>query len=475
MIQSSALHVALATLLTAGLLAGCVVPQASQTTLAGDVLIRNVETVSFEGPEPLNLQDQFILIEDGRITHVSDSAEGLTAAIVIDGAGQTLIPGLTDMHVHVWDEAELGAYLAHGVTTVRNMSGMPFHLQMAERIENGELAGPRLLTTGPILNSSGPNQQINHQIVETAEEARASVHWQYEQGFRHLKLYSNLSFEAYQAIREEAEALGMTITGHTPEGHRYTGIPLDRDFDITFESLLDDRFLTIEHTESIVWHGLRGFHDEDAAQNLAVDIATSGIPVTPTLLAHHNLYRVASEGNALLSRDGTEWLNPFVQAMEADVHARWLSERPEPVLRNDLFYQQMTGYMHEAGVTLVAGSDAGIFTNIPGVSLLEELELLTQSGLSPYEAIQTATVNTARVLQVPDRACLHDGCIADLVLYACDPVEDLACIGSPNTVIRAGRVFDYAALNTLLETAAQTDAARSETNLMSGLAEQTLQ
>ncbi|MAF59166.1 amidohydrolase family protein [Ponticaulis sp.] len=461
--------------LAAGLLAGCVAPQPSQATLTGDVLIRNVETVSFDGPEPVILKDQFILIEDGRITHVSDNAEGLSAAIVIDGAGQTLIPGLTDMHVHVWDEAELGSYLAHGVTTVRNMSGMPFHLQMAERIESGELAGPRLLTTGPILNSSGPNQQINHQIVETAEEARNAVRWQYEQGFRHLKLYSNLSSEAYRAIREEADALGMTITGHTPEGHRYTGVPLDRDFDITFDSLLEDRFLTIEHTESIVWHGLRGFHDADAAQHLAADIAASGIPVTPTLLAHHNLYRVASEGDAVLTRAGTEWLNPFVQAMEADVHARWLSERPEPALRNDLFYQQMTGYLHEAGVTLVAGSDAGIFTNIPGVSLLEELELLTQSGLSPYEAIQTATVNTARVLQEPDRACLHDGCIADLVLYACNPVEDLACIRSPHTVMTAGQVFDRAALDTLLETAAQTDAARSETNLMSGLAEQTLQ
>ncbi|MDF1679995.1 amidohydrolase family protein [Ponticaulis sp.] len=461
--------------LAAGLLAGCVAPQVSQGTLTGDVLIRNVETVSFEGPEPVILQDQFILIEDGRITHVSDNAEGLSAPIVIDGAGQTLIPGLTDMHVHVWDKAELGAYLAHGVTTVRNMSGMPFHLQMADRIESGELTGPRLLTTGPILNSPGPNQQINHQIVETAEEARDAVHWQYEQGFRDLKLYSNLSSEAYQAIREEAEALGMSITGHTPEGHRYTGVPLDRDFDISFDSLLEDRFLTIEHTESIVWHGLRGLHDDDAAQHLADDIATSGIPVTPTLLAHHNLYRVASEGEAVLTRTGTEWLNPFVQAMEADVHARWLSERPEPVLRNDLFYQQMTGYLHEAGVTLVAGSDAGIFTNIPGVSLLEELELLTESGLSPYEAIQTATVNTANVLQEPDRACLHDGCIADLVLYACNPVKDLACIRSPETVIRSGQVFDRTALDTLLETAAQTDAARSETNLMSGLAEQTLQ
>ena len=323
--------------------------------------------------------------------------------------------------------------------------------------------------------SPGPNQQINHQIAETAEEARAAVHWQHEQGFRDLKLYSNLSSNAYEAIREEAAALGMTITGHTPEGHRYTGVPLDRDFDITFDSLLDDRFLTIEHTESIVWHGLRAFHDADAAQNLAADIATSGIPVTPTLLAHHNLYRVASEGDAVLTRAGTEWLNPFVQAMEADVHARWLSERPEPVLRNDLFYQQMTGYMHEAGVTLVAGSDAGIFTNIPGVSLLDELELLTQSGLSPYEAIQAATVNTANVLQEPDRACLHNGCFADLVLYACNPVEDLSCIRSPETVIRAGQVFNRAALNTLLETAAQTDAARTETNLMSGLAEQTLQ
>ncbi len=85
------------------------------------------------------------------------------------------MPGLIDMHVHVWDEAELPAYLANGVTTVRNASGMPFHLEFEKQIASGELIGPRLVTTGPILNSPGPNAQVNHQMVEGAAEAREAV------------------------------------------------------------------------------------------------------------------------------------------------------------------------------------------------------------------------------------------------------------------------------------------------------------
>lgn len=464
----------LAGLALAGLcnLTACTQPQETEATLpnlSGDMLIEHVKLIDFSGEQATSTDSASVLITDGKIAYAGDGAMALNAEMVIDGTGLTLTPGLTDMHVHVWDEAELGAYLAHGVTTVRNMSGMPFHLDLMARIDAGTLTGPRLLTSGPILNSTGPNMQINHQLVEDAEAARAAVRWQHDAGFRRLKVYSNLTQAAYEAILDEAEQLDMAITGHTPEGKRGPGIPLEKPFVIAFEDILDDGFETIEHIESIVWHGLRYVHDEDRARELAGKIRDADVAVTPTLLAHHNLLRVASEGEAVLSRPGTQWLNPFEQSTEQASHAQWLASPTGQVSRDDAFYGRVAKIFDEEGVLMVAGSDAGIFTNIPGLSLLEEMDLLVAAGMSPYRALRTATYNPSVVLGEPDRGCLNEGCIADLVLYACDPLADTACLREVTGVIRAGEMYDRAALDAMLEAAANTDAERTQTNLFAGL------
>lgn len=104
----------------------------------------------------------------------------------MDGAGRTLIPGLIDAPIYLNDEAELAAYLAHGVTGVRNMSGYPFHLRLSERISNGALLGPDFITTGPILNSPGSNQNILQQTVSSGDEARAAVRAQHDAGWAWL-------------------------------------------------------------------------------------------------------------------------------------------------------------------------------------------------------------------------------------------------------------------------------------------------
>lgn len=440
--------------------------------LAGDLLIRDVRMVGFAAETPAVREHAWVLVKDGRILAVRDSDAGLSGSQAVDGAGLTLVPGLTDMHVHVWDEAELGAYLAWGVTTVRNMSGMPFHLDLQQRIEAGELAGPHLVTTGPILNSAGPNAQINHQLVEDAEAARAAVAWQDEAGFRRLKVYSNLKRDAYEAILDEAAARGMRVSGHTPEGVRRPGVPLAAPFDIGFEEILDDGFETIEHIESIVWHGLGDRHDADAARALARKIAAAGVPVTPTLLAHHNLWLVAATDGAALTRPGTETLNAFVQRTEAPYQQSWAARAPEPAARNDAFYGQVLDMFAEEGVFLVAGTDAGIFTNIPGKSLSEELGLMVAAGLTPFEALKAATHNPAVVLGTEGRqGCLREGCLADLVLYACDPLADIACTGRPEAVVRAGTYLDAAALQALRAGAARQDPERTARNLIGGLAD----
>ena len=175
---------ALAALMLSGLLTG----QAQ----AQSIVISGVEILEFDGVDVARRADGTVWIDGDRIVAAA-AADGEPPQTVIDGRGLYLMRGLTDMHVHLWDQVELGAYLAHGVTQIRNLSGMPFHLRLAQEIESGAVVGPRLVTSGPILNSAGANFQIIHERVETADEARAAVRRQHAAGFRTLKVYSNLS------------------------------------------------------------------------------------------------------------------------------------------------------------------------------------------------------------------------------------------------------------------------------------------
>lgn len=430
--------------------------------------IRNVRVLDFSGPSPSITPQATVHIEGDRIKAISVGASEPPQSdqTTIDGQGMTLIPGLYDMHVHIWDQAELSAYLAYGITTVRNMSGMPYHLTMQQRLAVGALNGPRLITTGPILNSRGPNTQVNHQIVETAEEAKKAVQGQYRAGYRHLKVYSNLTRPAYEAIRDEGQRLGMTLSGHTPEGKREAGIPYDKPFAIGFEELLDDHFVTIEHMESIVWHGLYDRHDLQAARALAKKIAASKTPVTPTLLAHHNLWLVAQTKGAATTRPGTEMLNPLLQAFEQAHFAQWAKQPVAHVAEADAFLGQATRIFQDEGVLMVAGTDAGIFTNIPGQSLDEEMRLMVKAGLTPFEALKTATYNPALVLHETDsHGSIAAGKIADMVLLPCDPLADIACLNRPQGVMRAGRWFAKPALDALLETARHPDWQRTADNV----------
>ena len=206
----------------------------------GAILIDDVRVVSMAPDAPAAESNRAVLIINGFIVALGE-AGALAApegARTVDGAGLTLLPGLIDAHVHVWDEAELAGYLAHGVTGVRNMSGMPFHLPLIERIEKGRILGPDMITSGPILNSPGFNSQANQKIIVTAQEAREAVARQYEDGYRLIKVYSNLQRAPYEAILDEAQKRGMGVTGHTPEGVREDGMPYDKAFSIGFEESL---------------------------------------------------------------------------------------------------------------------------------------------------------------------------------------------------------------------------------------------
>lgn len=428
------------------------------------ILFDNVRIVSMVPGAPDAEDNRAVLIVGDTIKEIgpAGSLQAPAGTLQFDASGKTLIPGLIDAHVHVWDEAELAGYLAHGVTGIRNLSGMPFHLPLKERIESGKILGPDFLTTGPILNSAGPNQSELQQIVETADDARQAVRAHYDAGYRILKVYSNLRREPYEAILDEAQSLGMAIAGHTPEGTRSAGIPNEQPFEIAFEDALPRGFQTIEHVESIVWHGLRDTLDEEAMRILAKKIAASGTVVTPTLIAHDNLVRVARSDGAYLDRPGVDTINPFLLFMDKGTRDFWSAQDPD---RREApraeFYLKATRIMHEAGVPLILGTDAGIFTNIPGSSVTRELELYVEAGLTPHDALAAATRSGADALGWEKTGQIAPGYRANLVLLFDDPLKDVSAVEFPIGVMVRGYWLDEAGIEKLQDGARETSFLRS--------------
>ena len=183
--------------------------------------------------------------------------------------------------------------------------------------------------------------------------------------------------------------------------------------------------------------------------------------------------RVAESDGAYARREGMEWLNPVIQSTETANIAAWAARDPAYERERAEFYSWLTGRMHAAGVPLVAGSDAGIFANLPGDALHDELELLVEAGLTPSEAIETATTNAALVLGEEGRlGCLEAGCMADIVFTTCDPRVEIGCVRQIVGVVRAGRWYgpdDIAALRTH---ASQHDMDQIVKDLVEGMAAQ---
>ena len=203
--------------------------------ITSNLLIINANVISMVSDDPELIMKQSVFVQDGIIQHIGsvkeiDSHKG---AQIIDASEKYLMPGLIDAHVHLNDEAELAGYLANVVTGIRNMSGYPFHIILRDKINNSKLLAPDFMTTGPIINSPGENQNIIQQLVISEEDGRQAVQNQFDAGFRLIKVYSNLTLEAFKGISEQAKVLGMKVSGHFPEGLRTKGIPQQKPFDIT--------------------------------------------------------------------------------------------------------------------------------------------------------------------------------------------------------------------------------------------------
>src|SRR5215813_4919353 len=422
--------------------------------------------------------DMTVVITDSRISDIGKTAEIPVpqGAQVVDGRGKFLIPGLWDMHVH-WHEYKdyLRLFTANGVTGVRVMWGAPINFKWRREIEAGSLIGPHLVISSTIMDGPKPVWPGSVAISNEAE-ARKAVRTARKDGFDFIKVYSLLPRPAYFAIADEAKKQGLEFAGHVP----IAVSPIEAS---------DAGQKSIEHLTGILGgcstreeELRRGF--EDAYTKLPVgqrlpDPARLR-PLTRMMLETFNQEKATTLFQRL-SRNHT-WQCPTLTVLRSSAFLDDPGFRNDPRLKyvpkemrtawnpaNDFRFRaratedfdlsrqlykkqiELVGLMHRAGVEFIAGTDVSNPYCFPGFSLHDELSLMVEAGLSPMEALQTATYNAARFLgKQSEFGSVEKGKIADLVLLDADPLTDIRNTSRINSVIQNGRLLNRAELDRLL-------------------------
>lgn len=439
------------------------------------VAFTRITVIPMEGPE--RVRDLNVIVREGRIAAMghADSTPVPAGARVIDGRGRYLLPGLIDAHTHLTGPLELGLFLASGVTTVRVMAGSPGHLQLRNDIRAGRIEGPDLFVAGPQLH--GPVRSAptvaNTRLVTTAGEGAAEVASQVEAGYDYIKVYGDLTAEAYRGIVEEAAKRGIPVTGHVPFDVGLAGVLAARQHSIEhlrgyeYALLSPESSLRAEpalRSRMIAWPHA----DEGSMADIAAATRRAGTWNCPTLVLRVLL--PVDEVLAYFEKDEAAYLRTGAHGR------RWLMDRSrvawastfsdadfDATLEGRRQRLQMVKALHDAGAGICVGTDAAV----PGFSLLEEIALLRDAGLSSHEALRAATEGGAGVLGVHDRGVIAVGRRADLVLVGEDPLLSDAGLTRPEGVMTAGRWYGRDDLDRFLRNARTTEggpiyAARPE-------------
>jgi len=403
------------------------------------------------------LRDQTVVVANGAIVALgpSDAVAVPAGARRIDARGHFLMPALCDMHVHLVGEAWnlmlppdarrsadglpqadfLFPYLAQGVTTVQALSATPEELVLRDRIARGELLGPRLVLA-PMID--GPGKAWPPPLatwVANPEEARAAVRRAKQDGYDALKAYSFLSLESYDALVAEAAAVGLDVIGHVP-------------MEVGVDHLVASGQTMIAHSEELAKHA-RGDYSTAAIEALAAKLAANGVWIVPTLVTTSTLLELFADAEEVLARpEAVYYRDPLQQGIwEFATRNLYL---PIPAasrakLARDYWEHQrpLTRAFHAMGGRLLAGSDTILPGLVPGFALHRELRELVDAGLTPYEALRTATVLPFDYLGESDAAgTVAVGQRGDLLLVEANPLADVAAASRIAGVLVRGRWFD---------------------------------
>ncbi len=423
------------------------------------------------------LRDQTVLVAGDRIAAVGprSSTRVPRGYRVIEAGGQTLMPGLVDMHVHLAPEPgkagdaaqrAMAVMMGHGVTTARGMAGSPNNLVVRSAVERGEIAGPRFYAAAP---------GINVNSAKTAEEGRAAVVAARAAGYDLIKSHHIADVAVWEAVRDEARRQGLPTAGHVANEIGLTravtaGQQVEHLDGTMFELLTEgspERAIDFAQIPPppVMQAAARASDAQLAALAKRLEAAKSY--QVPTLSLFE---RIAAVGTPTASMRAA----PEMRFVPEGALDQWAAQKEglaqagftaaDGAAFTGLRRRIVAAY-HSAGVPIMAGSDTAQAFHVWGSGLIQEIEALHAAGLSRIDALRSATVVARDYFRsLPnggsslgwkaDFGTVEKGARADLILLQGDPSRDLSALRQLTTVIAGGRVYDRAALDTMLVRAA---------------------
>ena len=420
--------------------------------------------------------DQAIAVRGNLIAATGPQAAAMPATAVVDVSGAYVMPGLWDMHVHfgggeaLIDENKdlLPLYVAHGITAVRDAAGdlSPSVLAWREAVNAGTLAGPTIFTSGPKLEGIDSIWPGDLEVGSEAE-VRAGLDALQRMGVDFVKITDNtLPAGLVLFALREARQRGFRTSAHVPAA-------------LTLDQVSEAGLGTIEHMSYL----LRGGSPRESEISAAVaagtmtpgDATTALIDSFDPAIALATYRRLASRGTsvvptlngsrilAYLDRDRhagdpyLRYLGPGLKATYAGRVERAAKDDAVAVARRHARYEKsvtLLPLLREAGVRIIAGTDAGFLNsfNYPGIGLHDELDVFVSGGLTPLQALQAATLAGPAFLGKSDAyGAVAAGRVADLAILDRNPLDDITATRAIRGVVLHGRHLDRAALDGLLE------------------------
>ena len=454
--------------------------------------ITDISVLSPDGTQML--PDRTVVVANKKIVSITAGGDIPDGVRVIDGQGKYLIPGLIDSHVHLHRSPnDLLLYVATGVTQIRSMNGSIQDLELKREIENGRL-GPHLYVSSQSMNSidgfgstldgmnpswmpdsiffsffeAASNSQVSKDSKEAAKNARRFI----RDGRDGIKLYGFLTMESFRAILDVAEELDVPTAAHIPDA-------------MSLEELRTTKLQEIAHIEELV-KALQREHRALSNQNdlsyldyvdsrkeqIASDLFENDVAVHSTLWFIESFDDQIYNLEDKLKEIELEYANPGIVegnwvAANGMAPAGWLpgtnrfeswaGHTPEEIAGSKEYWNGYIGAHHillnamiDAGVTVLAGTDTGGWLVVPGFALHDELHTLQLRGMTPAQALRTATSAPAERIR-SNAGIVQPGRRADLILLNENPLEDIANTISIDTVILDGEVLDRTQLDSILE------------------------
>jgi imidazolonepropionase-like amidohydrolase len=413
-------------------------------------LFRNVKI--YDADKERFVEGQNVVVSDGKIVSVGKALPKLAAgAHVIDGSGKTLVPGLWDSHMHVADDFNALSEVALGVTSARNPGGsIELAVSQRDRRAKGLMVGPEQFNS-VIIDQKGPLAAQGSLTVSNLEETLAAVRKIKAANLTAVKFYTSMKPEWIPPAAKLAHELGLHVHGHIPAGMR-TLDAVNAGYDeithiyfATMQAMPDEVVAKSNTTLRMTGPG-KYFKDVDfnaePTRTVIRTLAEKHITVDPTLVVVESV--LTSEAGKVAPAY-TAFVGTLPPAVERGFKSGPIP-LPEGTTRQDAIasVKHMLEYvavMRKAGVPIVAGTDG------TGIELVRELELYVEGGMTPAEALATATIDAARNVHADDRTgSIAVGKEADLLLVDGDPEKNIGDLRHVDKVVLDGALLDGDAL-----------------------------